>query len=422
MQILEAAGRSFSSRGFGDTPVSELAAEAGVTSGLLYYYFSSKRGLFEAVAADARRRLEERVITPILALVAPQESLEARLVTLVNVLAHRGSDDAALHRLLLASDFEAEGVTVVRTFRDAVHGDLLRLYAAIAGVDAEGPRNRREEQLLAFVELLTLGLWYFSLRPQGIERLPIAVQAFTALFDGGLFVDDDARPGPADNGHGSPKQASSTGGASTDEAGVRERIAMVALHQFAKNGFGKTSMKEIATLAGMTTGAIYYHFGSKADLHRGAGYAGTQRLAQQYATTVAGIGAERSQRQRVKTYFRAIGVNRHNHLDNHWIGVSIHIDAERYPEIAETRDAWAHDLERLYRIVTDGGSAPPEMADWDNSPLPVLLNVLTVGTSWMVVRHGPDALLPALKGLERFIDRPVAVQGRRRQPATRTRS
>lgn len=59
--MLEAAARSFSSRGFGDAPVSELAAEAGVALGLSDHYSRSNRGWFEEVAADARRRLEESV-------------------------------------------------------------------------------------------------------------------------------------------------------------------------------------------------------------------------------------------------------------------------------------------------------------------------------------------------------------------------
>ena len=100
-RILDAALLRFSSGGFGSTSISALAADAGVTSGLLYYYFGSKSGLFSAVGEAARGQLDEKVIAPILALVAEHSSLETRLITLVTFLAHRAEQDSPLHRLIL---------------------------------------------------------------------------------------------------------------------------------------------------------------------------------------------------------------------------------------------------------------------------------------------------------------------------------
>ena len=54
--ILNAAARAFSSRGFAGATMQDIAREAGYTAASLYSYFSSKdeiiRGLFEGIQAD----------------------------------------------------------------------------------------------------------------------------------------------------------------------------------------------------------------------------------------------------------------------------------------------------------------------------------------------------------------------------------
>lgn len=47
-QILEAAGRVFSQKGFHAANVSDIAAEAGVSQGTVYHYFDSKESIFMA--------------------------------------------------------------------------------------------------------------------------------------------------------------------------------------------------------------------------------------------------------------------------------------------------------------------------------------------------------------------------------------
>src|SRR5262245_39819099 len=83
------AARFFAVYGFADAAVTAVAKEAGVTTGTLYYYFTSKAVLYEAVAAQARERLNTDLIDPLLAIVTCEPSLEYRLNTLVNVLVHR---------------------------------------------------------------------------------------------------------------------------------------------------------------------------------------------------------------------------------------------------------------------------------------------------------------------------------------------
>jgi AcrR family transcriptional regulator len=59
--ILTAAQRLFGCRGYRGVSMEALAAECGVNPRALYYYFPSKRELFEAAAADALTRFGAEV-------------------------------------------------------------------------------------------------------------------------------------------------------------------------------------------------------------------------------------------------------------------------------------------------------------------------------------------------------------------------
>lgn len=61
-KLIQAARRAFASRGYADTALADLCAEAGLTRGAVYHHFGGKEGLLEAVLnlinGDISRRLE----------------------------------------------------------------------------------------------------------------------------------------------------------------------------------------------------------------------------------------------------------------------------------------------------------------------------------------------------------------------------
>ena len=52
-----------------------------------------------------------------------------------------------------------------------------------------------------------------------------------------------------------------------DSGVTRDRLVSTARHLFARDGFDATTNRDIAAAAGITTGAIYHYFSSKADLY-----------------------------------------------------------------------------------------------------------------------------------------------------------
>lgn len=59
LRIITAAREEFSRRGFDGARVDQIARKAGVNKQLVFYYFHSKRGLFNAVLAKGASQLEQ---------------------------------------------------------------------------------------------------------------------------------------------------------------------------------------------------------------------------------------------------------------------------------------------------------------------------------------------------------------------------
>lgn len=96
-QLIEAAARVFSHRGYSASRVSEIATEAGVGKGTVYEYFSSKEDLFFAVFEDHQERIRERVDR---VLTDGGSALE-RLEKLLAEAAAIAEDDRELHGVTL---------------------------------------------------------------------------------------------------------------------------------------------------------------------------------------------------------------------------------------------------------------------------------------------------------------------------------
>ncbi len=62
-QLLETGARLFTERGYEDVSMSEVAAAAGISKGLLYHYFPGKRAFFAATLEAAAQELRALTVT-----------------------------------------------------------------------------------------------------------------------------------------------------------------------------------------------------------------------------------------------------------------------------------------------------------------------------------------------------------------------
>lgn len=60
-QLLDASARIFTERRYDAVSMSEIAAAAGISKGLLYHYFTNKQELFRATLEDAARDIAIRI-------------------------------------------------------------------------------------------------------------------------------------------------------------------------------------------------------------------------------------------------------------------------------------------------------------------------------------------------------------------------
>ena len=109
--VLDAARRSFGKKGYAQTSVDEIAAEARVTKGAVYHHFVGKEALFRAVYAEVEAEAQARAMgagdpeaPPVDQMVAMMNAyldaaldVEIRRITLIDgpaILGHEPDDTA----------------------------------------------------------------------------------------------------------------------------------------------------------------------------------------------------------------------------------------------------------------------------------------------------------------------------------------
>jgi AcrR family transcriptional regulator len=111
----------FAERTYDDVSIDELAQAAGISKGLLYHYFPTKRDFYVATVKQAAHELLERTATP--ANMDPLDRVRAGLDAYLDYVVKHGKPYASLLRGGVGSD--AEVAAIVDDTRDAFCARLL---------------------------------------------------------------------------------------------------------------------------------------------------------------------------------------------------------------------------------------------------------------------------------------------------------
>ena len=127
--LVAAAARVFGRKGFEAAQTPEIAAEAGVSTGAFYRYFTDKRAVFVEVVAQHLRMSQEEVMSRL----NPERfsggsNERAAIDMVVDVLFDRVRKDAALERVYLAMSYSDPDVMRLRAEYEA------RGFAAVAAL------------------------------------------------------------------------------------------------------------------------------------------------------------------------------------------------------------------------------------------------------------------------------------------------
>jgi AcrR family transcriptional regulator len=186
-QILQAAARCFSTRGFVATTTRDIAARVGITEAALYRHFPSKEAMYTAL-------LDERLaapdpVTPLEAAAAAGDD-EAVFGGLARSLLESVEEDPTFLRLLLFSALE--GHELARPFREK---RVRRLREFLAGYIERRIRDgafRRVDPLLAaraFVGMVIDHLivrQVFGQRDEAPAKPAAVAKAFVSVFLDGV--------------------------------------------------------------------------------------------------------------------------------------------------------------------------------------------------------------------------------------------
>lgn len=187
-ELLAVGLRLFSDRPYDELVLDDIASEAGVAKGLIYYYFGSKRGLYvaivQAAAAELRERLDPDPALP------PAGRLSRSLDAYLRYVEER----SAGYRTLLGGGIGSD--PEVLAIRDEQRAFVVELM--LEGLDLPGdppPALRTAlEGWLSFVEGVSLD-WLVrrDLEPEQVRDLLMAALsgalAAACAVDPGLDVD-----------------------------------------------------------------------------------------------------------------------------------------------------------------------------------------------------------------------------------------
>ena len=88
--LLDAAAGLFASKGYRETTMRDIAAEAGMQAGSLYYHFSSKEELLLAVYTIAVEGIETRIVNELETVEDPWQRLEVAVITHLETILDQG--------------------------------------------------------------------------------------------------------------------------------------------------------------------------------------------------------------------------------------------------------------------------------------------------------------------------------------------
>jgi AcrR family transcriptional regulator len=139
----------FAKRPWDEVQIDDVAEAAGVSKGLLYHYFPTKRDFYVAVVREAARRLLSTTETP--DTMPPVERLRTGLARYLTFVEEHAASYATLLRGGIGSDADTAAII------EATRGEFLKRLARGIGLEDPTPTQRLTFRgWLGFVEATSL--------------------------------------------------------------------------------------------------------------------------------------------------------------------------------------------------------------------------------------------------------------------------
>lgn len=159
--ILDAAERTFARQGYTATTIKQLAAAAGVTSALLYYYFPDKEGLYREVLRRMIATIAERGAGALAHAPTPDAAIRALVAAQTAILLERPELPKILIRELI--DFEAAHADA--SISTLAAGTFKRLCTIIEHGQREGRFRPELDARFAAISIVAQIVYFHLARP-----------------------------------------------------------------------------------------------------------------------------------------------------------------------------------------------------------------------------------------------------------------
>ncbi len=257
--ILAAAARLFRYEGYHATTMRDIAQEAGIEAGSIYYHFQSKDQILSEVLDLGVRQLYEAVSEIVRS--APTSSEDFRKTFGLLIETH-------LTYLLTDSDFTSANIRNYPMLSDetrAPHRDLRASYAAAWGnflKEAKRNGHLRRDISITVIRQFILSAMNWTVEWYDVEKYPVHILAerMSKLILDGMCLDRRAETEGLKLTPAAPVNIPDTNGKA---AKTRAEILRVAARVLRDNGYKATTLRKIAEEADMKAGSVYYHFNSK---------------------------------------------------------------------------------------------------------------------------------------------------------------
>jgi TetR/AcrR family transcriptional regulator len=160
-QILAAAEIRFAAQGFAATTIKDIAAQAGVNSALLYYYFRDKENLYQAVLDRLIREFVTRGMGKLEAPGGP----DARLRAFLGLIGEVFGGDPHFYRLMLRELVDYGASHAVEQFKLISATMFRRLCELIEEGQRDGTFRADLDPRFAAISSVSAVAHFFTIRP-----------------------------------------------------------------------------------------------------------------------------------------------------------------------------------------------------------------------------------------------------------------
>ncbi len=190
----------------------------------------------------------------------------------------------------------------------------------------------------------------------------------------------------------------------TDPAETRRRILDAARHEFAERGFAAATNRTIASRAGLTTGALYHHYGSKTELYTAVHADAHDHVYAEFAHAVAELASVVATIDAVLD--SAAAINAEDPTVAAFIAAA-RVDRRRHPELSaaipDDRVRRTRFFGQLVDLGVAGGEIPPER----RSEVVALIDTVVVGLN-EVSLDGPRRQRAAIAAIKSMVRSTIA--------------